>query len=72
MPMSTKERAAKAGRARMEALSPEERREHARRAYLAGAVNAVVERAPELTPDQAAKLRAIFGTAASTPGRLAA
>ncbi|WP_255361312.1 MULTISPECIES: hypothetical protein [Micromonospora] len=43
-----------------------------RKVRLAAAVKAIVESAPELTPEQAAKLRAIFGTAASTSGRLAA
>ncbi|WP_374539488.1 hypothetical protein [Micromonospora aurantiaca (nom. illeg.)] len=47
-------------------MTPEARRESARRAYLAGAVNAVVARAPELTPDQVARLRAVFA------GRVAA
>ena len=60
MPLSTKERASRAARASHEAKTPEQRREHARRAYLAGAVNAVVANAPTLTPEQAAKLRAIF------------
>lgn len=45
-------------------LTPEQRRERARKAHLASAVNAIVARAPELTPDQAARLRAIFGPAA--------
>ena len=52
------------GRTRAENLTPERRREIARKAHLASAVNAVVARAPELSPEQAAKLRAIFGAPA--------
>ena len=63
--MSTKERASIAGHARAESQTPEQRRELARRAYLAGAVNAVVNRAPELSPEQASKLRALFSGGAS-------
>ena len=48
------------GYGRAAVLSPEERKAISRKAYLAGAVNAVVARAPELTPEQAAKLAAIF------------
>jgi hypothetical protein len=62
MPMSTKERASIAGRARADSQTPEERQALARKAYLTGAVNAVVARAPELTPDQVSKLRAVFAT----------
>ncbi|MEV0898370.1 hypothetical protein [Actinoplanes sp. NPDC049802] len=61
--MSTKERGALGGRARSEKLTPEQRREQARRAHLAGAVKAVVDRAPELTPEQVSKLRTLFGGA---------
>ncbi len=43
--------------------TPEQRREHARRMHLAGAVKAVVARAPELTDEQVAKLRGIFTSA---------
>ncbi|GAA4576918.1 hypothetical protein GCM10023176_49420 [Micromonospora coerulea] len=63
MPMSNKERATIACRARNEKLSPERRREIARTAHLASAVNAVVNRAPELSPEQVAKLRAVFAPA---------
>ena len=45
-------------------LNAEQRRERARKAQFAAAVNTVVRRAPELSPDQAAKLRAIFGPTA--------
>ena len=63
--MSAKERASKGARASHESKTPDERRAHARHAYLAGAVKAVVDRAPELSPEQAAKLRAVFGGGAS-------
>lgn len=44
-------------------LNAEQRRERARKAHLASAVNTVVAQAPdftELSPDQKAKLRAAF------------
>lgn len=63
--MSTKERASIAGRARQASQTPEQRRESARKAHLAGAVNAVVNRAPELSPEQVGKLRALFSGGAS-------
>jgi hypothetical protein len=63
MPMSVKERGARGGRARAERLTPERRSEIARQAHLASAVAAVVKRAPELTAEQVARLRAIFGSA---------
>lgn len=44
-----------------ERMTPEQRKERARKAHLAGAVKAVVDRAPELTPEQVTELRAIFG-----------
>ncbi|MFJ1538665.1 hypothetical protein ACIODS_09000 [Micromonospora chalcea] len=72
MPLSVRERTSKAGRASAAALTPEQRKERASRAHLASAVAAVVNRAPELTPDQVARLRAVFGTAAGSAGRLAA
>lgn len=59
--MSVKECVTRAGRARAASQTPEQRQELARRAYLAGAVNAVVNRAPELTPEQRGRLVAIFG-----------
>jgi hypothetical protein len=40
--------------------SPEQRKESSRHAYLAGAVKAVVERAPDLSPEQLTRLRALF------------
>ena len=59
--MSTTERATKAGRALQASRSPEERREVMRKVRLAQAVKAIVEQAPSLSPEQTAKLRAIFG-----------
>ena len=44
-------------------MTPEQRRERARNAHLASAVKAVVDRAPELTPEQIDRLRAILGGA---------
>lgn len=64
MPRSATERASIGGKARAAQLSPERRREIARQGYIAAAVKAVVDRAPELTPEQFNKLRAIF---ANTP-----
>lgn len=50
-------------------LSAAQRIERARKAHLAGAVNsvitAVVDRAPELTPEQIERLRAAFSGARS-------
>lgn len=56
----TKEKARARSLAAHAAMTPEQRTERARKAHLASAVNAVVNRAPELTPDQVAKLRAVF------------
>ncbi|MGW3783090.1 hypothetical protein ACWD5Z_00780 [Micromonospora chokoriensis] len=42
-------------------MTPEARKERARKAHLASAIATVVNRAPELTSDQVAKLRAVFG-----------
>lgn len=72
MPLSTRERASRAGRALQASRSPEERREAMRKVRLAAAVKAIVEGAPDLRPDQAAQLRAIFGTAAGSAGQRAA
>lgn len=60
MPMSTVERASIGGRAASAAMTPEARKERARKAHLASCVAIVVARAPELTSDQVAKLRAVF------------
>ena len=43
--------------------TPAQRREISRHAYMTGAVNSVVDRAPDLTPDQLARLRALFAPA---------
>ncbi|WP_089013018.1 hypothetical protein [Micromonospora inositola] len=61
--MSTTERASRAGRARAASLSPDRRKEIASQAHLASAVAAVVNRAPDLSADQVAKLRAVFAPA---------
>lgn len=50
--------------------SPELRKELARTSYLTGAVNAVISRAPELSPEQAARLRAVFGSTAGVGEKL--
>lgn len=58
------ERGAMGARALNASRTPAERSAHGRRAYLAGAVNAVAAavaaNAPELTEAQRAKLRALF------------
>lgn len=56
--ITTTERARLAGRASQAKKTPEERKESARHAFLAGAVKAVVERVDELTPEQISALRA--------------
>lgn len=61
MPMPRTERGRLGGLAWSARATPEEKKAASRRAYLAGAVKAVVNRAPELTPEQAAQLRAVFG-----------
>jgi hypothetical protein len=58
--MSHAERGRLGGLKRAYRQSPEERHEQARRMHLAGAVKAVVDRAPELTPGQRARIRAIL------------
>ncbi|MEU1397154.1 hypothetical protein ABZ403_13980 [Micromonospora zamorensis] len=62
----------RAARTLTERTTPEWRKERARKAHLASCVAAVVANAPTLTPEQAAKLRAIFGTAAGSAGQRAA
>jgi hypothetical protein len=47
-------------------MTPEERRTFAQKGHLASAVKTVVDRAPALTDDQKARLRAILH--AETPG----
>ncbi|MFC3500820.1 hypothetical protein ACFOOK_07550 [Micromonospora krabiensis] len=63
MPMSHAERGRLGSVATVARTTPEQRREIARKAHLASAVNAVVNRAPELSADQVAKLRAVFAPA---------
>lgn len=63
MPMNTRERAAIGGRARAAKLTSEQRKESSSRAHLASVVAEIVRRAPELSDDQTAKLRAIFAPA---------
>lgn len=58
--MSPRERGVLAGYARAASLTPEQRKTASRKAYLAGAVNAVVNRAPELSDEQVARLRAVL------------
>jgi hypothetical protein len=58
--MSHAERGRLGGLKRAYSQTAEQRREQARTLYLAGAVKAVVDRAPELTDDQRAKIRAIL------------
>jgi hypothetical protein len=41
-------------------LNPEQRSARASKAHLAGAVNAVVAKAPQLTEEQITRLRALF------------
>jgi hypothetical protein len=59
-PAEVREAQRQAGRDRQAAMTPEQRRELGRKAYLTGAVKAVVDRAPELTEDQKARIRAIL------------
>lgn len=54
---------AKGGEVTASRRTAEQRKEAARHAHLASAVNAIVARAPELSAEQAARLRAIFGAA---------
>ena len=60
MPMTHAERGRAGGHVAAARMTPEQRRERARKAHLAGAVNAVVANAPSLTTEQVAKLRAVF------------
>lgn len=57
---SPSERAAIGGHARAAKLSPKQRKESSSHAHLASVVAQVVARAPDLSPEQVAKLRAIF------------
>ncbi|MFG1871893.1 hypothetical protein [Micromonospora arborensis] len=58
--LSHADRGRTGGRTAAARMTPEQRRERARKAHLASAVAAVVNRAPELTTEQVAKLRAVF------------
>jgi hypothetical protein len=60
VPMSHAERGRLGGLKRAYSQTSEQRHEQARKLYLAGAVKAVVDRAPELTDDQRARIRAIL------------
>jgi len=48
------------GYARAAALTPARRKEIARKAHLASCVAAIVDRAPELTTEQAERIRAVL------------
>lgn len=63
MPMSTRERATIAGRARQAGLTPEQRREQMRKVRRAAAAKLIVADWPELTPEQKAELRSVIGGA---------
>lgn len=65
-PQARRERASAGGHARAAKLSPEQRKQSSRNAYLAGAVATIVARAPELSAEQTAKLRAIFAPVVSS------
>ena len=56
----TKENARARALAANGAMTPEQRKARASKGYLSAAVNAVVARAPELSSEQVAKLRAVF------------
>jgi hypothetical protein len=58
MPMSHAQRGRLGGLKRAYSQTADQRREQARKLYLAGAVKAVVDRAPELTDEQRARIRA--------------
>lgn len=62
-PEQRTERARKAGLAAQAKMTPAERRESVQRAQLASAVSKIVDRAPELTEAQRAKLAALFSPA---------
>jgi hypothetical protein len=58
--LSHAERGQIGGRKHQASLTPEQRQESMRKARLAAAVKAVVDRAQELTPDQVQRLRSVF------------
>jgi hypothetical protein len=71
MPMSHAERGRLGGLKRAHSQTAEQRHEQAKKLYLAGAVKAVVDRAPELTDDQRARIRAIVALTLPTAETLA-
>jgi hypothetical protein len=62
--MSRAEAVRAGGLARARSQTPAQRRELGRKGYLGRAVREVVDRAPELTEDQKARIRAILTTEA--------
>lgn len=70
MALSAVERGSMGGRARMARQTPEQRKALASKGYLSAAVKAVVARAPELSPEQVATLREVFGGASSEPATI--
>lgn len=65
VPMSRAECGRLGGQKTAASRTPEQRQKTASRGHLAASVSAVVARAPELTPDQLARLRALFAPAVS-------
>jgi hypothetical protein len=63
VPMSHAQRGRLGGLKRAYFQTAEQHYEQARKLYLAGAVKAVVDRAPELTDEQRARIRAILQAA---------
>jgi hypothetical protein len=63
VPMSHAQRGRLGGLKRAYSQTAEQRQEQARKLYLAGAIKAVVDRAPELTDEQRARIRAILQAA---------
>lgn len=62
MSMSTETPAQRASRTLSERTTPQWRKERAQKAYLTGAVNAVVEHVRDLSSEQAGRIRAAFST----------
>lgn len=63
-PLSCAERGRMGGLSANAKRTPEQRREMGLNSYLTAAVTTVVNRAPELSPEQRARLRALFASAA--------
>lgn len=72
MPLTHAERGRIGGQALQASRTPEQRKESMRKARLSAAVKAVVDRAPELSPDQVDRLRAVFAPATAGSGGRAA